>query len=170
MDYYKKMAQPKMDFSVFKPKRSKRAEEQESSAENTAKSIPNPKAVKEQETPVQEPKAKQSQEDIPVSSETKNERKSELTALELQVDQSMSEQKESEESGKVIRFRVPENRNEEAYFFFFFLETKPIHAPPCSTVTPNGFCVSCINFVRSLEVMPFRSKATFGPLLSQYVV
>ncbi|WP_418921024.1 Cas9 inhibitor AcrIIA9 family protein [Anaerotignum faecicola] len=26
----------------------------------------------------------------------------------------MSEQKESEESGKVIRFRVPENRNEEA--------------------------------------------------------
>lgn len=114
MDYYKKMAQPKMDFSVFKPKRSKRAEEQESSAENTAKSIPNPKAVKEQETPVQEPKAKQSQEDIPVSSETKKERKSELTALELQVDQSMSEQKESEESGKVIRFRVPENRNEEA--------------------------------------------------------
>ena len=114
MDYYKKMAQPKMDFSVFKPKRSKRAEEQESSAENTAKSIPNPKAVKEQETPVQEPKAKQSQEDIPVSSETKKEQKSELTALELQVDQSMSEQKESEESGKVIRFRVPENRNEEA--------------------------------------------------------
>ena len=59
MDYYKKMAQPKMDFSVFKPKRSKRAEGQENSAENTAKSIPNPKAVKEQETPVQEPKAKQ---------------------------------------------------------------------------------------------------------------
>ena len=103
----KKMAQPKMDFSVFKPKRSKRAEEQENSAENTAKSIPNPKAVKEQEAPVQEPKAKQSQEDIPVSSETKNERKSELTALELQVDQSMSEQKESEESGKVIQFRMP---------------------------------------------------------------
>ena len=62
MDYYKKMTQPKMDFSVFKPKRSKRAEEPESSMENTAKSIPNPKAVKEQEAPVQEPKAKQSQE------------------------------------------------------------------------------------------------------------
>lgn len=71
MDYYKKMAQPKMDFSVFKPKRSKRAEEQENSAENTAKSIPNPKAVKEQEMPVQEQKPKQSQEDIPVLSETK---------------------------------------------------------------------------------------------------
>nr|DAH36027.1 MAG TPA: hypothetical protein [Caudoviricetes sp.] len=56
------------------------------------------------------------------------------------------------------------------YFFFFFLETKPIHAPPCSTVTPNGFCASCINFARSLEVMPFRSNATLGPLLSQYVV
>ena len=115
MDYYKKMTQPKMDFSVFKPKRSKRVEEPESSMENTAKSIPNPKAVKEQEAPVQEPKAKQSQEDIPVSSEAKKEQKSELTALELKVDQSISEQKESEESGKVIQFRVPEKRQKAIF-------------------------------------------------------
>lgn len=52
-------------------------------------------------------------------------------------------------------------------YFFFFLETNPTHPPAGSTTTPKGFWASCINFVRSLNDIPFRSNATFAPSFSQ---
>ena len=55
MDYFKRMAQPSADFSVFKPKRSKKTEEQESSVKNTDK--PSPKETKGQEEPVEKAEA-----------------------------------------------------------------------------------------------------------------
>lgn len=70
MDYFKRIAQPATDFSMFKPKRNKKQEEPEE--------------------------------------------KNDPPTLETEPNKPVSELKESEEKGKVIQFKKPENLSEEA--------------------------------------------------------
>ncbi len=112
MDYFKRMAQPATDFSVFKPKRSKKVEDQESSVKSTDK--PSPKETKEQEESVEKAEAENSAEIMSAAAVPDKEQKKEPSALEPTPENTVSEKKENEEKGKVIQFKKPENINEEA--------------------------------------------------------